>query len=365
MNTNSSTDYLPPRWLMTLAGIGFVIWVFIALNQLLLLLFVGYLLSYLSHPILMLLERKGISRRLGVFVLFFASVFIFILFALTAMPVILREATSLLEQLPTYLQTAQQKTLPLLDKVRGLLSRFGLKASIESSIGNLSAFSGEALKGVYVGATSALLKGYSVTMAIINIALLPFIVYYLSIDFEAFHKRLLAFTPKEHRMTAIRLARQIDKLTGQYFRGQLIIGTILFLLFALSLGLIGIELWLVLAMISGFGQLIPYLGFVVGLVLSTVMALVTFGDWSHVIMVWTAFGVIQMLEGMLITPKVLGETVGLHPLVIILAIVAGGSLFGLLGIVLAVPAVSALRVIGEHFLSEMPEEISEQPLESV
>jgi predicted PurR-regulated permease PerM len=109
-----------------------------------------------------------------------------------------------------------------------------------------------------------------------------------------------------------------------------------------------VELWFLLALIAGFGNLIPYLGFLTGIVLSSIMALVTFGDTEHLVQVLILFGIVQALEGTLITPRIVGNKVGLSPLAVILAIFAGGKLFGLLGVFLAVPVAAALRVIWRY-----------------
>jgi predicted PurR-regulated permease PerM len=144
------------------------------------------------------------------------------------------------------------------------------------------------------------------------------------------------------------IALEIDSYVSAFVRGQFMIGTILFLLYGAGLWFVGVELWLLLALIAGFGNIVPYLGFLAGIVLSTLMALVTFGDFAHVVQVWVVFAIVQGLEGTVITPRILGEKVGLSPLAVILALVVGGQLFGLLGVFLAVPAAAALRVLGGY-----------------
>jgi predicted PurR-regulated permease PerM len=119
-------------------------------------------------------------------------------------------------------------------------------------------------------------------------------------------------------------------------------------LYAIGLGLVGVDLWLLLAAIAGFGNMVPYLGTAVGLTLSCIMAVVTFGDVPHIAWVLVVFAVVQFLEGMIITPRIMGESVGLSPLVIILSLFAGGQLFGLLGIFLAIPAAATLRVLARY-----------------
>jgi predicted PurR-regulated permease PerM len=107
-------------------------------------------------------------------------------------------------------------------------------------------------------------------------------------------------------------------------------------------------LWFLLAVISGFGAIIPYMGFIIGIVLSSIMALATYGDFIHLVQVWVVFVLVQALEGTLITPRIVGDKVGISPLVVILAIVAGGQLFGLLGVFLAVPGAAVARVLLKH-----------------
>jgi predicted PurR-regulated permease PerM len=142
--------------------------------------------------------------------------------------------------------------------------------------------------------------------------------------------------------------REIDGYVSSFVRGQFLVCTVLFALYALGLWIVGVDLWLLLAVITGFGNLVPYVGFLSGIVISSLMALVTFGDMLHVVYVWLVFAIVQALEGTIVTPRILGGSVGLSPLVIILALFAGGQLAGLLGIFLAVPAAAAFRVLVRH-----------------
>jgi predicted PurR-regulated permease PerM len=142
--------------------------------------------------------------------------------------------------------------------------------------------------------------------------------------------------------------KEIDGYVSSFVRGQIIVCAVLFVLYTIGLGILGVDLWLLLAAISGFGNIIPYAGFLVGIVLSSLLTLVTFGDLVHLLWLWGIYAVVQFLEGTFITPRILGESVGLSPLMVILALFAGGQLFGLLGIFLAVPAAAVLKVLGKH-----------------
>jgi predicted PurR-regulated permease PerM len=209
----------------------------------------------------------------------------------------------------------------------------------------LSEVNGEAVKKVFSTIGATLLQGYNKALALVNIALLPFIVYYLAMDLPKIHASVVGLVPLTRRSKFVSVFREIDTYVSAFVRGQAIVCTILFVLYALGLGLVGVDLWLLLAAISGFGNIIPYVGFLSGIILSSLMALVTFGDLTHLLWVWGVYAVVQALEGTFITPRIMGESVGLSPLIIILALFAGGQLFGLLGIFLAVPAAATLRVL--------------------
>jgi predicted PurR-regulated permease PerM len=138
-----------------------------------------------------------------------------------------------------------------------------------------------------------------------------------------------------------------------FVKGQFIVCTILFTIYACGLGLLRIELWFLIAFIAGYGNFIPYFGFVSGILLATLMTMVTYGDFLHLLLTWSVFGFAQLLEGSFITPKIVGDSVGLSPLVIMLALVAGGTLFGLLGICLAIPLAAIIKVLGSALLKHL------------
>jgi predicted PurR-regulated permease PerM len=195
-------------------------------------------------------------------------------------------------------------------------------------------------------AEAALMSGYSLTLTLANLLILPFVVFYLVVDWEAIHRHLLTLIPPIHRTTVKGLVLQIDQQISNFVRGQLFIGSILTLLYAVGLGGRGIELWFIIAILSGFGNLVPYLGFCVGIVLASIMSLFTYGTLSSLYWVWGIFLFVQFVNDWVLTPKVLGERVGLSPLVVLLAIFASGKLLGFLGVVLAIPICAVIRVLG-------------------
>jgi len=346
---------LPPLWVLIALLLALFGWLVHELREIVVLLVVGYFLAYATNPALIWLERKRIPRIFGFFIVWGGLLLGVGIIAITALPTVWREAADLLANLPNYLERAKGVLVPMLDPFQEFLPaslRTALGNQTEPSsqalLGSLPAISPSAFQGVLSGVGAALLGGYSLTLTLVNFLLLPFIVFYLSIDFQRIHSIAMALVPTRARSAVRNIVREIDRNVSGFVRGQILVASILFVLYAIGLGLTGIELWFLLAVIAGFGNLIPYVGTITGIVLSSVMALVTFGDWWHLLMVWAVFFVVQILEGTVITPRLMGKQVGLSPLIVILAIVAGGSLFGLLGVFLAVPGAAVIKVLVSH-----------------
>ncbi len=340
---------LPPPWITLLISLTLGLWLVVQLKEIVVLLVVAYAIAYAIDPLLGLLERRKLPRSLGFVVIMVGIVLGLFLLATTAVPTLEREYQKLSGELPQYVETARTKIGALVESVKERIpARFLPPTGAEGETPAIPGIPSGAVEKLVKGATSALLSGYSLTLTILNLALLPFLTFYIAVDFKSLHRNALALCPRNARLRIREIALEIDGYVSAFVRGQFMIGAILFMLYGLGLWIVGVDLWLLLALISGFGNIVPYLGFLSGIILSSILALVTFGDFAHVLQVWLVFAIVQGLEGTVITPRILGEKVGLSPLAVILAIVVGGQLFGLLGIFLAVPGAAALRVLAAH-----------------
>jgi predicted PurR-regulated permease PerM len=342
---------LPPLWILSSAAVVVSVWLAVELKELVVLLVIGFFIAYAIHPILEMLQSRGIGRSFGFALISAGAIGGIFLLGLTTVPTIVAEFERLSDNLHRYLAVGGERLAPLWEELR---SRLPLPRADQDSVSEaiarlpqaLSSLNGEAVKRVFTAIGGTLMQGYSRVLTIFNIGLLPFIVYYLAIDLPKIYSSVTDLVPLTKRKSFLSVCTEIDRYVSAFVRGQAIVCTILFALYAVGLWIIGVDLWLLLAAISGFGNIIPYVGFMCGIILSSLMALVTFGDFAHLVWVWVVYGIVQALEGTVITPKVVGESVGLSPLVVILALFAGGQLFGLLGIFLAIPAAAALRVLG-------------------
>jgi predicted PurR-regulated permease PerM len=354
MSFKSKESLLPPLWVISLLLIACVAWLAMQLKELVVLLVLGYFVAYAIEPLLTRLEARGVSRRSGFALVVGSFVVLIAVLVLTALPTLWREFYKLSENLSSYILLGQERLGPYLERAREYLPdalressslNEALSAGLPALLSNVS---GDTVKRVASGITTTLLHGYSQVLTLVNIALLPFIVYYLAVDLPKLHACVLNLVPIMRRGRVAAVFAEIDGYVSAFVRGQFLVCTALFVLYAFGLWVVGVDLWLLLAAITGFGNLIPYLGFAVGIVLSSLMALVTFGDLMHVVYVWLVFVVVQGIEGTLVTPRILGNSVGLSPLVIIVALFAGGQLCGLLGIFLAVPAAATVRVLARN-----------------
>lgn len=338
------------KLLLIISGLLLLFFTVAALRELCLLLVVGFCLAYIFDPILNALEKVSISRPIGFFVIsFFLIVIVSILF-FSAIPTIYRELVQLKNNFPEILDRAY---IVIDGWSEFMHNNFGLPKGLTSQLDylvlKLKEHAPKIFSHVFPRVIDVLFQGYSITLSLFNLFLLPFIVYYFSLDFNKLKGKFLYLFPKSKSLYVTRLIDEIDTNIGSYFKGQLIVCTILFILYAIALKIIGIELWFTIAFIAGYGNLIPYIGFVSGIFLASIMALVTYGQFSFLLYTWLAFLVVQLLEGSLITPKIVGDSVGMSPLTVMLALVAGGSLFGLLGMCLAIPVAAAIKVLGRAY----------------
>jgi predicted PurR-regulated permease PerM len=357
-DTTDFKKYLPPPWISALIVVALFAWIIYSLREMAVLLVGGYTIAYIITPFLDWLEKRNINRSFGVFIVGAVALIVVFLLTITILPRVFLEAGNLAQNLPSYMNQAKEKIVLLSERLDSLaLNRFGLSSSpsqlIRSWFDQLdlsTIISSDVISAFLWGIVDTLLKGYSITLTLLNLALLPFLVYYFALDLKKIHISFLSLFPRQFRLDVRRIFIDIDSTVSEFIRGQITVALILTVLYGIGLGIIGVDLWFALALISGIGSLVPYLGGIVGVFLSTIMGLVTFGTVYQIFLIWLVFGLVQFMEGTFITPKIVGNKVGLSPLVVILALFAGASLFGILGILFAIPVAASLRVLTKHMV---------------
>jgi len=303
---------------------------------------VAALLAYLGDPIADRLQGKHVSRTLAVALVFLLMTLGVLLLVVMLIPMIERQVTRLVERLPVYLAWARETLLPWIE------TRFGLETTGfdgSSAVELLKTHWQQAggLASTLVGQVSR--SGMTVVLWLTNLLLIPVVTFYLLRDWDTLVERVRSLLPRAIEPTVSRLGRESDTVLSAFLRGQLLVMLSLGAIYSVGLSLVGIELALLIGMTAGIVSFIPYLGAIVGVAAGLVAAMVQFGDWWHVVLVLAVFGTGQAVESFLLTPLLVGDRIGLHPVAVIFAIMAGGHLFGFLGVLLALPVAAVVMVL--------------------
>lgn len=347
MNPPSSYPAFSKKTLYTLLGIavlGFILW---ALGPILWPFLLGALLAYALHPGVEWLTRHKVPRTLSVWLMMLFVLFSTLAIVFAEYAVIHKEAPRIQQQLSQLLSHSHQKFSPLLERT-GLEINSVKTWITEQFSSNSSAVFSTLWKSLRTSGTLAISLIGAVFM-------LPLVIYYMLHDWYLLKKRIQTLIPRPWVHKAEKLADEMDALLSQYLRGQLLVLLILALYYAASLSLIGLGMGIPIGIFTGFAILIPYVGYFLGAALAVFAAVLQFGGGWHVWGVVVIYAAGQILEGSFLTPRLVGERLGLHPLAAIFSLLAFGQLFGFFGLLIALPATAmlaiALRECHFHYLN--------------
>ena len=301
---------------------------------------VGAVLAYALHPMVERLAGLRVPRLLAVLVVEVAAQLLVLSLALLIVPVLGKELPLLKAQVPALLERLNQSVAPWLGQfgVQVAFDVASLKAWLTKLLdANLEDWLGTALSSARIGG-SALLSFVG------NLVLVPVVLFYLLSDWPRFVERVQALVPPRLRGKVQGFLGECDAVLGQYLRGQLLVMMVLSIYYAGALALVGFDLALPLGVFTGVAVAVPYVGFGLGLILSLLAALLQFASLKGVLLVALIYGVGQLLEGFVLTPRLVGERIGLNPLAVIFALLAFGTLFGFVGVLVALPASAVVLV---------------------
>lgn len=303
---------------------------------------VAALFAYLGDPLVDRLERLRVPRSLGTAIVFVVVVLLLVAVLLLLVPFIERQIGKFLSQLPVWIDWFQTRATPW------LVQHFGFAPDTLDTrqlIGVLQAHWKEA-GGIAAWLLATVSKsGLAVIGWVVNVLLVPVVSFYLLRDWDALVDRVHALLPRAIEPTVSRLARDSDSMLGAFLRGQLSVMIALGVYYAVALWLVGLEVGPLIGMIAGLISFVPYLGAITGIIAALVAAVVQYQDWWHPLLVVLVFGIGQGLEGYVLVPRLVGNKIGLHPVAVIFAVLAGGELFGFLGVLLALPVASVIGVL--------------------
>lgn len=290
------------------------------------------------------LGRIAVPRSLAVVVVVVLFIAAIAALGLIVVPVLQKEVPMLQAQIPAFLAKLNDSLAPRLREM-GIKVRLD-SAGIRTIVSQQMATSGDEIWSAVLA--SARVGGTAVLGWLATVVLIPVVLFYLLLDWHAVLARIGGAVPRRYIGPVTEMAREVDSLLGQYLRGQLLVMLVLAVYYSAGLSIAGFEVALPVGIITGLLIFIPYLGFGLGLVLAIIAAVLQFGDWSGLIAIAVIYGFGQVLESFFLTPRLVGERIGLNPLAVIFALMAFGQLFGFVGVLLALPASAVLMVAFKH-----------------
>ncbi|MGB5325816.1 MAG: AI-2E family transporter [Pseudomonadales bacterium] len=303
------------------------------------------LMAYLGDPVADRLENRGMSRTLAVSLVFVLMTLLMIISVLLLVPMIAAQVDLLRQVFPGYVEWFRSTVLPSIHSFAGVDENSALVGKFREALNQNWQKASDLLVVVLAKVTQS---GMAIVAWFGSVALIPVVTFYLMRDWDKLVAHIRDLLPRSRVDTVSRLARECDEVLGAFLRGQMLIMISLGAIYTLGLFAVGLDLALLVGLLAGTASIVPYLGAAVGIIAASVAAMVQFHDWIYLLAVFAVFGAGQMIESLFLTPVLVGDKIGLHPVAVIFAVLAGGQLFGFLGVLLALPVAAVAMVLLRH-----------------
>lgn len=306
-------------------------------------LLLSFALAYLAFPVIKKLEEWKIRRELALASTFIMTVLVVIILGIFILPSLFRDLRDLVMSLPTFLDGALQRLEIWLAEwgINWHLDRASLVDAFKQKASNLDAQIFGDITGLVQMAASRVLNS---VLAILNLFLIPVFFVFLVMDFEGLTKKMRDIIPPRWKAPASDWAQKLNRVLSGFIRGQLAVALLLAVLYSTALSLTGIPFAIILGIVTGLLSIIPYFGFSLGVVLSLGIVLADF-SWTRLVGVLIALMSVQALESFYLTPKIVGDKVGLNSLEALLALIFFGNVFGFFGMLIAIPSAGIVKMI--------------------
>lgn len=337
MSAENSDDLRYLWWLALACVAGALIYL---LSPILTPFLLAAVIAYICNPMVGRLAARRVPRTIGTILVMLLLISSFTALILIMVPIFEKEVSRLIDKIPAYLDLLRNTAIPWLETRFDISLQPDIAMLKEAVTEHWQSAGGIAAK-VLPSLTSG---GMAVVGFLVNLLLVPVVLFYMLRDWDTLVKNADEMIPRYWHKMVKELARDTDRILAEFLHGQLAVILLMSVCYITGLWLVGLEFALPIGLLAGILVFVPYLGMIVGLMLATFAALMQSQGWGFVISVWVVFGIGQLLEGMVITPWLVGDRIGLHPVVVIFALMAFGQLFGFLGILLALPISAVLLV---------------------
>jgi predicted PurR-regulated permease PerM len=332
--------YRRVQWTAVALGVLWLLWL---LAPVLSPFALAALLGWLGDPLVDRLERARFKRNTAVILVFSAMSLLLLVAAVILVPMLEQQIMTLVHSLPGYRDWFVGTALPWVEQRTGLEILSWLDPERLFTLIREHWERAGGIAATVLGYVSR--SGFALLGLLANIVLLPVLTFFFLRDWDLLVARVGLLVPRDHADTVRTLARESDAVLGGFLRGQFLVMLILGVLYAIGLWGVGLDLGILIGIVAGLLTFVPYLGPASIVVFGGIAAMVQFGDWQHLAGVAVVFTVGQIIESYWLTPKLVGDRIGLHPMAVIFAVTAGGTLFGFLGMLLALPVAAVANVL--------------------
>ncbi len=334
------------RWLILALIFAFIVYL---LSPILTPFLIAAVLAYICDPLVDRLSLKNnhkfsFGRTVATVIVMTGILFAIVLLFLILVPLLQKQSLLIIERLPHLIESLRNNVEPWLQSKLGISLNIDA-AHIQEIITKNWKTTGDILGEVLTTAGS---KGLALIGLLANLFLLPVVLFYLLRDWDKLVHGVGELVPRDWIGQIKSIAIEVDRVVAEFLRGQLSVMAALCVFYSLGLWLVGLEMALSIGLIAGLLSFVPYLGFALAFIMAVVLALLQFTSLAQVLPVLVVFGVGQLLESFILTPLLVGDRIGLHPVIVILALLAGGQLFGFAGVLLALPVSAAIAVALHH-----------------
>ena len=353
--------YLLAKVALWAAAIGAVYWLFWNAQAVLFPVLVSLLVAYLLDPAVDWLEAKidrvkvlrkaEASRTMAISAYMLVILALTVAFLLILYPALARQTTNLVRKAPELASLAQNNLLPWLENTFDYQVPTSVAEALDEYGGAVKEQLPEVLKRVSKMTGDVLSQTGAVVISLLYVVMIPIFTFFFLRDFDIFKDRMKKFVPVSRREFYLDRIALMDRVVGAWFRGQVTVAMILAVLYSIGLAIVfgiagvGVGTGIAIGVLSGMLNIVPYFGFLIGFILSMLMVLLDWGGLGPIVGVVLVFAVVQGLEGWWITPKIVGDEVGLSPVAAIIVLLLGGELFGILGVLLALPVAGVLNAL--------------------
>ncbi|ANW89522.1 TPA: AI-2E family transporter [Neisseria meningitidis] len=328
-------------WMGAGAAFAALVWLAFALGDTLAPFAVAAVLAYVLDPLVEWLQKKGLNRASASMSVMVFSLILLLALLLIIVPMLVGQFNNLASRLPQLIGFMQNTLLPWLKNTIGGYVEID-QASI---IAWLQAHTGELSNTLKAWFPVLMRQGSNIVSSIGNLLLLPLLLYYFLLDWQRWSCGIAKLVPRRFAGAYTRITGNLNEVLGEFLRGQLLVMLIMGLVYGLGLVLVGLDSGFAIGMVAGILVFVPYLGAFTGLLLATVAALLQFGSWNGILSVWAVFAVGQFLESFFITPKIVGDRIGLSPFWVIFSLMAFGQLMGFVGMLAGLPLAAVTLVL--------------------